>query len=64
MDARGCKDGRRLVPEDLAFFGTLSKWGATEKFDPAFHVGGAISNAPDAKNLQRKARYQAVCPLS
>ena len=64
MSACGCKDGRRFVPEDLAFFGTLSKWGPTKRFDPACHVGGAISNAPDAKNLQRKARYQAACPLS
>ena len=48
-----------LVPEDISFFQLLSKHGKTLRFDHAF-VGGAISNAEDAKNIHRKKRYEAA----
>ena len=47
----------------MAFFKMLARHGQTRRFDHAF-VGGAISNAIDAKILPRKKRYEAACPLA
>ena len=49
-----------LVPEDISFFRMLSKHGKTLRLHHEF-VGGAISNATNAKNIPRKKRYEAAC---
>ena len=51
---------QRLVLEDIGFFVMLGKHGPTMRYDHSF-VGGAISNAEDAKNIPRKNRYKAAC---
>ena len=55
----GARSPRWCVPEDIGFFEILGQHGPTHRFDHP-HVGGAISNARDAKDIPRKKRYEAV----
>ena len=49
-----------LVPEDIGFFQMLGKHGQTMRFEHPL-VGGAISNAENAKDIKRRDRYEAAC---
>ena len=51
---------RWLVPEDMAFFHTLERFGHC-KLLQGDYIGGAVSNAKKAEMGSRKQNYKAAC---